>query len=49
MKRIVLGLAAAASMIPLAACTTTQETAAVDGPRSPDGYLYRAQPLTTEY
>lgn len=49
MKRIILGLAAAASMIPLAACTTTQETAAVDGPRSPEGYLYRAQPLTTEY
>jgi hypothetical protein len=49
MRRIIFSLAAAASLIPLAACTTTGDTVAADGPRSPEGFLYRAQPLVTDY
>ncbi len=48
MRRMIFSLAAAASLIPLAACTTTGDTVA-DGPRSPEGFLYRAQPLVTDY
>ena len=49
MQRFLLGLTAAASLVALGACATPQAGTALDGPRSPEGFLYRAQPLTTEY